>query len=81
MDVCIPVYSRTDTSAAAVGFLGSNARLRVKGPVVPMGFIRPSCIKLRSSFFWDVTQRRLVATDVSGHTVCPSSKGQALTLN
>jgi len=37
-----------------------------KGPVVRMRYIRPSCIKLRSSFFWDVTQRRLVATDVSG---------------
>ena len=32
---------------------------------------------IRSSLFWDVTQRRLVVTDVSGQTVGPIVNGQA----
>jgi hypothetical protein len=29
------------------------------------------CFKVRSSLFWDVTQRTLVVTDVSGHPTGP----------
>ena len=31
-----------------------------------------------SSFFWNVTQRRLVFIDVSGHTIGPVFKGQVV---
>ena len=34
--------------------------------------IRAAILGLRTWFFWDVTQRRLVFTDVSGHPVGPS---------
>jgi hypothetical protein len=33
---------------------------------------------MRSSFFWDVKQRRLVGTDVSGESTGPSFKGHAV---
>jgi len=33
---------------------------------------------LRSSLFWDVTQRRWAVTDVSGQPIGPSIKGQAV---
>ena len=33
---------------------------------------------MRSSFFWDVTQRRLVVTDVSGKPIGARLKGKAV---
>ena len=39
---------------------------------------RETCNPLRFSLFWDVTQRRLVITDVSGQSLCPVFKGQAI---
>ena len=42
------------------------------------GFIKQLAWLMSPSLFWDVTQRRLVVTDVSGQLIGPSFKGLAL---
>jgi hypothetical protein len=45
---------------------------------IPLGFATENSVFLSSSVFWDVTQLRLVVTDVSGQPVGPSIKDQAV---
>jgi len=42
--------------------------------------VRGTVASIISSLFWDVTQRRLVVTDVSGKRIGPVLEGQAFQL-
>jgi hypothetical protein len=54
---------------------GKNKRILLKRQVV----LSKQLARLMSqSLFLDVTQRRLVVTDVSGQLIVPTSKGQAV---